>query len=458
VSEKPIAQSLVDSPPGREGGVHSPATPADAVTPADGAEPEEAVSVLLVGDRPERLLALEAALEPLGQRLDRATSDAEALRRLAAGDVAVVLLDVQMRTTDGFQVARRIRSGEHSRHVPVILLTTRDQDGDGAARAYELGAVDFLSSRVPPEVLRSKVAVFVELHRRLELLRRQERQVRASERQGADEALRAQAASLAATTARLATLNAELQRRQAELQHAIAARNRFYASMSHELRTPINAIIGYGTLLLDDVFGPLTERQRQGLERSHRAATHLLELVSDVLDLSKIEAGRIELALQPVPLASLVEEILVAARPMADARGVTLTLAGDCDVTLVTDPRRVRQIVHGLLSNAIHSGHGSPVELRCAALPDGGVEVAVAGGGPGIPARELDRIFDDLAELPNAHERGPGTGLGLPLARRLARLLGGDLVVESADGEGRTFRLHLPAAAAPDAGQDGSDV
>ncbi|HEX5581390.1 MAG TPA: HAMP domain-containing sensor histidine kinase, partial [Gemmatimonadaceae bacterium] len=276
-----------------------------------------------------------------------------------------------------------------------------------------------------------------------------------SERRRVEEALRTQAVSLAGTTAKLTALNAELQRRQAELQHAMSARNRFYASMSHELRTPINAIIGYSTLLLDHIYGPLTDRQRQGLERSHRAANHLLELVNDVLDLSKIEAGKIELTLQPVAFPAIIEELFVTIGPLADEHGSQLSLESDCEVTLFTDPRRVRQILLNLLSNAIKFGHGKPIEVRCSAGAngaEGGLEVAVRDHGAGISEGDLARIFDEFVQLPDTTPRLQGTGLGLSISKRLAQLLGGDLSVESRVGDGSTFRLTLPASVPATAG------
>ena len=139
----------------------------------------------------------------------------------------------------------------------------------------------------------------------------------------------------------------------------MTARNRFYASMSHELRTPINAILGYNTLLLDNIYGPLNEKQTQGVRRAHKAAKHLLELVNDVLDLSKIEAGKIELQLQPVPFPTLIEDLFVTVRPLADERRSELSLVVEGESRkVVSDPRRVRQILLNLLSNAIKFGNG----------------------------------------------------------------------------------------------------
>jgi len=269
-----------------------------------------------------------------------------------------------------------------------------------------------------------------------------------SERQRAEEALRTQAVSLANTTAELRTVNDELHRRQAQLEEAMRARNRFYASMSHELRTPINAIIGYNTLLLDNIYGPLNEKQTQGLQRTHKAAKHLLELVNDVLDLSKIEAGKLELSLQPVGFPAIVEDLFVTVRPMADEHGSTLELEPRGEAaTIVTDPRRVRQILLNLLSNAIKFGRGRPIRVGVTACPDGGVRVAVCDEGRGIAPEDLERVFDEFVQLHHGEPHAPalgGTGLGLPISKRLARLLGGSLDAESQLDVGSTFTLTLP--------------
>ena len=567
------------------------------------------VSLLLVDDRPENLLALEAILEPLGQRLVRAHSGDEALKHILQEEFAAILLDVQMPGLSGFETARIIKSRERSRAIPIIFLTAISKDEEYVFRGYEVGAVDYMFKPFNPDVLRSKVSVFVDLYRKQEQLRRQEQRLRenerrelelrhreelvesqarlsevvesamdaiitfdadqrvtlfnaaaervfgrpasevvgrtvgelfpepfradylrsiceiapaqrligggssgtredasptaaaptdssgdstdsgryrslvgvraggerfpieasiscldlgngvlytmiardVSERQRAEEALRTQAVSLANTTAELRSLNEELNHRQTQLEEAMRARNRFYASMSHELRTPINAVIGYTTLLLDNIYGPLNERQAQGLQRTHKAAKHLLELVNDVLDLSKIEAGKIELSLQPVSFPAIVEDLFVTVRPMADQHSAPLTIEpSDEPVTVVTDPRRVRQILLNLLSNAIKFGRGQPVRVRVRGHGEGGVEVAVIDAGPGIAPADLARIFDEFVQVPQGAESPEhlgGTGLGLPISKRLAALLGGALEAESAPGQGSTFRLLLPQSA-----------
>jgi PAS domain S-box-containing protein len=559
-------------------------TPTPIPAPVTVASPaERPAGVLLVDDRPENLLALEAILEPLGQRLVRANSGDEALKALLRGDYAVILLDVQMPGLNGFETAQLIKARERTRDIPIIFLTAISKEEEYVFKGYEVGAVDYMSKPFNPDILRSKVAVFVELWRRREQLTRQEQLLRdaqrrelelrhraelaeeqarfsevvssamdaivifdekreirlfntaaermfcrkadvtigrpveelfpaagrddaitalcaasgdqmegdacattgvtprvhaltglretgeefplevsvscltlhegrswtiigrdITERQRAENSLRDQAETLRRNADELSSLNAELSSRQRELEQAMSARSRFYASMSHELRTPINAIIGYNTLLLDEIYGPLNEKQQHGIQRTHKAAKHLLELVNDVLDLSKIEAGKIELALQPVVFPTFVEDLFITVRPMADEHKTELGSRHQGDkITVVTDPRRVRQIVLNLLSNAIKFGNGKPIVVETAVTPGGGVNIAVIDQGQGIAPDDLQRIFDEFVQLEPTRQQG-GTGLGLPISRRLAVLLGGTLTVESKPGEGSTFRLELP--------------
>jgi signal transduction histidine kinase len=268
-----------------------------------------------------------------------------------------------------------------------------------------------------------------------------------AERKRAEAALKQQAESLARAMAELKTLNDELSERQLELERAMAARSRFYASMSHELRTPINAVLGYSTLLLENIYGPLNEKQAEGITRTHKAAKHLLELVNDVLDLSKIEAGKIDLRLQPVHFPQLIDDLFVTVRPLADQYGSPLTHdhAGG-PLKVVSDPRRLRQILLNLLSNAIKFGRGKPIDVRSRPTTEGGVVVEVRDEGEGIAAADLEKIFDEFVQLGKT-QLTEGTGLGLPISRRLAGMLQGTLEVESEVGVGSVFRLTIPANA-----------
>ena len=407
---------------------------------------DEPVKILVVDDRPENLLALEGILEPLGQTLVRANSGPDALRCVLEWEFATILLDVQMPGMNGFEVAEIIKSRERSRTIPIIFLSAISKEDAYVFKGYSMGAVDYVFKPFNPDVLRSKVAVFVdlfvkqrELQRQAELLREAEK--RELELEHRTSLLEAEARS----AAKLSQMNEELHRRQVALEQAMGARNRFYASMSHELRTPINAVIGYSTLMLDNIYGPLNAKQKEGLQRTLKAARHLLELVNDVLDLSKIEAGKIELSLQPVMFPSLIEDLFVTVRPLADEYGSTLSLEMESEpFNIVSDPRRVRQVLLNLLSNAIKFGEGKPIRVTCKQTDDHGVEIAVIDQGVGIASEDIARIFEEFVQV--AESKQPGTGLGLPISRRLAQLLDGSLTVDSTPGQGSTFRLTLPAS------------
>ena len=448
----PRTMSTADAPLDREV-APAPVDTADAPVAIGQTVEPSPVEILIVDDRPENLLALEALLEPLGQRCVSAHSGDEALRQLLVRDIVLILLDVQMPGINGFETARLIKARERSRHIPIIFLTAINKEEQYVFEGYEVGAVDYLFKPFNPDVLRSKVAVFVDLHHARERVRQQERAIRDGERRELELTLRARLLESEAKSAEaLAELNRELNLRQEDLERAMQARSRFYASMSHELRTPINAILGYNTLLLDGIYGPLDEQQHRGIERTHKAARHLLELVNDVLDLSKIEAGKFELSVQPTAFPALIDDLFVTVRPMADEHGCELTLVHDAESVITnTDPRRVRQILLNLLSNAIKFGEGRPIHVT-SGESDGHLHIAVRDEGPGIGPVDLPRIFDEFVQLEQSGRdpRTPqpsGTGLGLPISKRLASLLGGTLDVASEHGHGSTFTLSLPVDA-----------
>jgi PAS domain S-box-containing protein len=235
-------------------------------------------------------------------------------------------------------------------------------------------------------------------------------------------------------------------RAEREREAAMRSRDRFYAMASHELRTPVSTVMLYNDLLLGGMYDPLSEQQQEAVERSQVSARHLLDLINDLLDLSKLEAGRLDARRDQVDASALVAEVISQLTPVAAEHGSALSLER-CDppVVVTGDGKRIRQILLNLLSNAIKFGAGRPIEVRCAAEASGAV-IAVRDHGAGIAAADLGRIWEDFVQLGAGDEAG--TGLGLPIARRLAELLGGTLEVESAPGAGSTFSLRLPAGSA----------
>jgi signal transduction histidine kinase len=214
--------------------------------------------------------------------------------------------------------------------------------------------------------------------------------------------------------------------------------------MSHELRTPLNAIIGFSEVLHEQMFGELNERQLAYVDDVLEAGRHLLSLINDVLDLAKIEAGRMELDLSQVALPDLLRSAVSMHSERAGRGGIALALTTEpAEITLTADERRVRQIVFNLLSNAIKfTPSGGRVDVSALA-EDGRVEIAVTDTGPGIRSQDLETIFEEFEQTTDG-KKAEGTGLGLPLSRKLVELHGGSLWVESEVGRGSTFRFTLP--------------
>jgi PAS domain S-box-containing protein len=243
----------------------------------------------------------------------------------------------------------------------------------------------------------------------------------------------------------------------AELFQAAASANRtkseFLASMSHELRTPLNAILGYTQLLADGITGPVSPEQQGQLLRIRASATHLLGLIDEVLSFSRLEAGREQLSMHDVDVATVLEEAASLVRPMAASKQLPLVVepppASEQPLHLQTDILKLRQILVNLLTNAVKFTDRGAVTLAACVEGDDLV-FSVRDTGIGIPAAHTERVFDAFWQVEQAASRRVGgTGLGLSVTRRLARLLGGDVTVESVQGEGSTFTVRLPRGSAP---------
>ncbi len=234
--------------------------------------------------------------------------------------------------------------------------------------------------------------------------------------------------------------------RYAEMRDAAVRRDRFFSAMSHDLRTPITAIVGYSELLQDGIVGDLTERQLEMVERICQVSGHLSQLVNDILDLARLDAGRMEFHLQPLEMAELLDGALVAVEPQAAAKGLEVRLEGPGGARVVVDPTRVRQILVNLLSNAVKFTESGAVSVAAGVEGERGW-IEVRDTGPGLPGGSEEAVFEEFLQLAPAGKgkREPGTGLGLAIARRLARAMGGDLTARNVDGSGAAFTLYLPS-------------
>jgi signal transduction histidine kinase len=245
----------------------------------------------------------------------------------------------------------------------------------------------------------------------------------------------------------------EIQDKNRQLQLASEHKSQFISSVSHELRTPLNAIIGLTEMMVNSAARFGTEKALEPLQRVNRAGTHLLGLINQVLDLSKIEAGKLELNPQTVELAPLIDEVVGTARQLAEQNKNRLAVESSDDLgALTTDPMRLRQILLNLLSNACKFTKEGEVKLRVQRVADGRswIELAVADSGIGMTAEQQAKLFEEFSQADaSTAQRFGGTGLGLAISRRLARMMGGDVTVASEPGKGSVFTVRLPRSAIP---------
>ncbi len=405
----------------------SPAAPAPApaLAPASGRVASRA-SILIVDDLPEKHLVLRSILEELGENLVSAHSGREALARLLDQEFAVILLDINMPDIDGLETASLIRRHRRSARTPILFITAYVDDLQ-ARRGYALGAVDYIPSPVVPEVLRSKVRVFVELFQMQRRL-----QVHAAER----EALaRAEAARAAA-------------------EEANQRKNEFLAMLAHELRNPL-APIRNAVHILHNVQEP-SDTLSWARDVIGRQADHLTRLIDDLLDVSRIVQGKVTVRMAPITLAQVVEHCVESMAPrLAQRQQVLRVTLPPAPVPLQGDPVRLAQVLVNLVHNASKfSPPGTAIEL-CARLQAGQVQVSVIDQGCGLDPALRPRIFDLFVQGEQALDRSEGgLGIGLTLVRHLVGLHGGRVEAHSdGPGQGTRVDVFLPVAGGPGAAQ-----
>jgi signal transduction histidine kinase len=231
----------------------------------------------------------------------------------------------------------------------------------------------------------------------------------------------------------------------AEAQKANKSKSDFLANMSHELRTPLNGMLGFSELLLDGLYGPLPEKAIEVLNRIQKDGKHLLGLINDVLDISKIEAGQLTLSLSDYSLANVIEAVIASTESLARTKGIEVKAAIAASLPIgYGDERRLMQVLLNLVGNAIKFTDVGFVEIRAAAVDDH-FRIAVQDTGPGIPIADQARIFEDFQQVDNSSTREKGgTGLGLAISRRLIEAHGGQITLDSRPGAGATFVIILP--------------
>ncbi len=396
--------------------------------------------ILLVDDREENLLALSATLEPLNEQLVLARSGRDALRELLRHDFSVILLDAQMPELNGFETAAIIRERERNRHTPIIFLTAYSRERASVAQGYSVGAADYITKPYDPDILRSKVKVFVELYRRGEEIKRQQELLRQSALREADRIRREQVWELEQENMRL--LNSELEARVAERTAQLVEANEeleaFCYSISHDLRAPLRAITSTSMILLEEAEGKLPPDQVEQLLRQAHNSRRLATLIDDLLQLSRI--GRKVMESRCIDISQLASEIAdeVVTRGWPNPPRVEV----EPGMTANGDPGLLRLLLENLLDNACkYSPNGGTVRIGSRNEGDETVYF-VKDSGVGFDMKYEHKIFLPFERLVLETEF-PGTGIGLANVQRIVKRHGGRVWAKSHLGKGASFFFTL---------------
>jgi len=386
-------------------------------------------TILIIDDSAANLGVLSGYLKDGGFQIMIARNGRDGIAKAGRGNPDLILLDVLMPEMDGFETCRQLKSDHSLKEIPVIFITAL-QSVEDKVKGFAAGGVDYLTKPLQEQEVLARVQTHLQLQAHKKQLQQQTIELK-------------QAKELAET----ARKNAE---------KANQAKSLFLANMSHELRTPLNAIVGFSEFIRADA--ELAPAYREYLDIIFRNSQHLLELINSVLDMSKIEAGRVTLNAAPFDLSDLLDEIRELFRLRARQKGLTLTidLHKDTPHYLRTDPAKLRQILINLVGNAVKFTDTGTVTLRVSSVVHKGESLTnlffeVADTGPGIAAQERANLFQPFAQTAAGRQMTEGSGLGLAISRKFAQLLGGYVRLSSTVGTGSVFTVEVPAEIVSDA-------
>jgi two-component system sensor histidine kinase/response regulator len=402
-------------------------------------EPEElapeTVKILLVDDQPENLLSASAVLGTLGEEVVTAQSGREALLYLLDQDFAVIVLDIMMPDMDGFETAAYIRQRERSRHTPIIFLTALGRTEEHIRRGYDLGAVDYMTKPFIPEFLRAKVSVFVELHRKRQLLQQQSELLERRNRELQEAVERSRKAE-----EEIKALNAHLERRLEQLNEANRELETFSYSVSHDLRGPLTRMAGFSRALLEAHAAQLDARGTLFLQRINDGARRMCELVDNLLQFSRL--ARIEMNEGHVDLSAIVRGIAAELSAREPDRRVEFGIAGAVHVR--GDATLLRAALLNLLENAWKfTGKRPKATIEFGTEPAGdGPVYFIRDDGAGFDMADAGRLFQPFQRL-HKDTDFEGTGIGLATVDRIVRRHGGRIWAKGSVDRGATFYFTL---------------
>jgi len=414
-------------------------------------EVEVPLTILIVDDNKNNLFTLNSLIaEYLAVNVIQADSGNEALRVLMKTQVDLIILDVQMPEMDGFETAKIIRSRKKTQHIPIVFLTAAFKSEEFQDKGYALGAADYLTKPIDSHQLISRIQIYLRFIC-------QEREHNA-QRLELEAKIKAHNLELIESNNRLQQEVNERKRIEEALkwakeaaETASTAKSQFLATMSHELRTPLNVIMGYTDILREDLNISGHDEYAVDLDRIYEASRSLLTLINDILDISKIEAGTLELHCEHTVLQNLLQDVLdsIPALMEKNANSFELIKPEECWQDLYVDVRKVQAILTNLLNNAAKFTESGTITLEVGCFEDDNnhrwVSFAVRDTGIGLSPEQIDKLFRPFVQVDSSYTRKyGGTGLGLAISKHFVEMMGGRISVDSDLGAGSTFTVQLP--------------